>query len=119
MSRLESIFFASVLFSPGENQIVKVDRVDWTAALDRRAGPPRWTAALDHRVPVKITVICAGSSTAAAGELREVGGVLPARNLAAVAAPLYQDLVTLAIQHPPRGIFPGRWIVEGIGIGGR
>jgi hypothetical protein len=23
--------------------------VDWTAALDRRAGPPRWTAALDRR----------------------------------------------------------------------
>ena len=97
MSRLESIFFASVLFSPGENQIVKVE-VDWTAALDRR-------------VPVKITVICAGSSTAAAGELREVGGVLPARIPAAVAAPLYQYLVTLSVQHPPRRILPGRWIV--------
>jgi hypothetical protein len=47
------------LFSPGENQIVKVE-VDWTAALDRRAGPPRWTTesqsklqsfALDHQPP--------------------------------------------------------------------
>ena len=62
--------------------------------------------------------IGAGPSTAVVDKLREVGDLLQARILAAVAAPLNQDLVTLAVQHPPRGILAGRWIVEGVGIGG-
>eukprot|EP01044_Picomonas_judraskeda_P027965 COSAG03_NODE_9097_length_746_cov_1.119011_1_plen_117_part_00 len=95
MSRLESIFFASVLFSPGKNQIVKVE-VDWTAALDRRAGPPRWTTESQS----KLQSFALDHQSAAAGELREVGGVLPARIPAAVAAPLYQYLANRRFQTP-------------------
>ena len=50
--------------------------------------------------------------------VREVGDLLPAGILVAIATPLHKNLVPLSVQHPPWGVLTGRWIVQGIGIGG-